>query len=377
MDFSLSEEQEMLRTMARDFLTDKYPKAVIRELEKDEKGYSPGLWNEMVELGWLGLVFPEKYGGSDMTFLDLTVMLEEIGRAAMPGPFISTLVLGGLPILLYGTEKQKQEYLPKIYSGEALFTLALTEESAGYDAASINVTAKSEGDAYVIHGTKLFVPDAHVADYMLCVVRTDDKAEPEKGMTVFIVDAKSDGLSQTLLKTMSADRVSEVVFDNVKVSEENILGEMNGGWEMTQKILEYAAVAKCSYVVGAMQQTLDMTVEYAKERKQFDRPIGSFQIIQHYFANMLTDVEGARFGAYQAAWRLNQGLPAAKEVSATKVWVHDAFERVSTLAHQIHGAIGCTEDHDLQFYTRYGKTAEISFGDADMHRELIAREMGL
>ncbi|MFC2021025.1 acyl-CoA dehydrogenase family protein [Chloroflexota bacterium] len=377
MNFTLSEEQEMLKTMARDFLIDKYPKTLVKEMEEDEKGYSPELWKEMAELGWMGLVLPEEYGGSGMSFLDLSVLLEEAGRACLSGPLFSTVVLGSLPILAAGSDEQKQEYLPKIANGEAIFTLALTEASAGYDAGSIAVKATADGENYIIDGTKLFVPDAHVADYLLCVARTNQQAETENGLTVFIVDAKSPGISHTALKTIAGARLCEVVFNQVKVPKANILGKLDQGWEVARKIIEQAAVTKCCFIVGAMQQALDMTVEYAKERKQYDHPIGSFQVIQHYCANMVTDVDGSRFSAYQAAWRLTEGLPSAKEVSIAKAWVGEAFGRVSTLAHQIHGAIGCTIDHDLHFYTRYGKAAELSFGDGDFHREIVAREMGL
>ncbi|MBA7679914.1 Acyl-CoA dehydrogenase [subsurface metagenome] len=287
------------------------------------------------------------------------------------------MVLGSLPILAAGSDEQKQEYLPKIANGEAIFTLALTEASAGYDAASIAVKATADGDTYVINGTKLFVPDAHVADYLLCVARTNEQAEAENGITVFIVDAKSPGISYTVLKTITGDKQCEVVFNQVGVPKENILGKLDQGWEVAQRVIEQAAVAKCCFVVGAMQQALDMTVEYAKERKQYGHPIGSLQIIQHYCANMATDVDGSRFSTYQAAWRLNEGLPCTKEVAIAKAWTGEAFGRVSTLAHQIHGAIGCTIDHDLQFYTRYGKAAELSFGGGDFYREMIAQEMGL
>jgi alkylation response protein AidB-like acyl-CoA dehydrogenase len=377
MDLNLTEEQEMLKTMARDFLADKCPKSLVKEMYEDEKGYSPELWKEMVDLGWPGLVFPEEYGGSGMSFLDLSVLLEEIGRACLPGPFLSTVVLGGLPILQAGSDEQKQEYLPKITGGEAIFTLALTEPSAQYTADSIEVNATPEGDNYVINGTKLFVPDANIADYMLCAARTDEKAEAENGITVFIVDAKSPGISYTVLKTISGDKLCEVVFDNVKVSKENILGEVNQGWKVVSKIIQQAAIAKCCTMIGAMQQTLEMTIDYAKDRKQYDHPIGSLQVIQHYCANMATDIDGSKFSTYQAAWMLSEELPCAKEVAIAKAYISEAFRRVSTLAHQIHGAIGCTMDHDLQFYTKWGKAADLSFGDADFYREIVAQEMGL
>jgi len=377
MDFTFSEEQEMLKKMARDFLSDKCPKTLVKEMEESEKGYSSELWQEMADLGWMGLVLPEKYGGSDMTFLDLAVLLEEMGRACLPGPFFSTVVLGGLPILEAGSEKQKQEYLPQIASGKAIFTLALTESSADYDAGSVTVKATAENNGFVISGTKLFVPNAHIADYLLFVARTNEQPKAEEGISVFIVDAKSPGISHTVLKTIANDKLCEVVFDKVKVSKESILGQLDQGWGIVQKIIERAATARCCEMVGGLQQMLEMTVDYAKERKQYDRPIGSFQVIQHYCSNMATDVDGSRFSAYQAAWMLSEELPYVKEVAIAKAWAGDAAERVISLAHQIHGAIGVTMDHDLQFYTRRIKAAQLSFGGADLYCETVAQEMGL
>ena len=375
MDLVLSEEQEMLKTMARDFLADKFPKTVVKEIEESEPGYSPELWKEMAGLGWMGLALPEKYGGSDMSFLDLGLLLEEMGRACLPGPYFSTVVLGGLPILDIGSEEQKDAYLPRIASGEAIFTLALTEPSASYEADGIKTKAEAEGDSYTINGTKLFVADAHIADYMLVAARTGAKAE--EGITLFIVEGKSPGISHKVLKTIANDKLCEVVFKEVKVPKENILGQLNKGWPEVKKIIQRAAVAKCCEMVGCIQQALDMTVDYAKERKQYDRPIGSFQVIQHYCADMATDVDGTRLSTYQAAWRLSQGLPCAREVAIAKAWAGEACQRVMALAHQIHGAIGVTIDHDLQYYTRRAKAAEVSFGDASFHREAVAQEMGL
>ena len=377
MDLALSEEQEMLKNMAHDFLTDKFPKTVVKEIEESELGYSPELWREMAELGWIGLALPEKYGGGDMSFLDLAVLLEEMGRACLPGPYFSTVILGALPILDAGSEEQKQEYLPKIASGEKIFTLALTESSARYDAAALQTKATPDDNAYILDGTKLFVPDAHIADYMLVVARTDEKSKGEDGITIFIVNAKSQGISHTVLKTIANDKLCEVVFNQVSVPKENILGQLNQGWSEVQKIIQRAAVAKCCEMVGCIQQALDMTVDYAKERKQYDRPIGSFQVIQHYCADMATDVDGTRLSTYQAAWMISEGLPCTKEVAIAKAWAGEACQRVMALAHQIHGAIGVTIDHDLQYYTRRAKAAEVTFGDANFYREIVAQEMGL
>ncbi len=377
MDPRLSEEQVILQKAARDFLTEKCPKSLVREMEKDEKGYSPALWKEIADLGWLGLVFPEKYGGGDMSFLDLTVLLEEMGRAIFPSPFFSTVVLGGLPILDLGTDEQKDKYLPEIISGKAIFAMALLEASGKYKASGIKTKAVAEGDNYVINGTKLFVHDANVADYFICVARTDDKLKnPEDGISMFIVDAKSPGISKTVLKTIASDKQCEVVFDNVKVPKENIFGDLNQGWGEVKKILDRAAIAKSCEMVGSMQVVLDMTVAYVKERVQFDVPVGVFQAVQHHCVYMLVEVEGSRAAAYDAAWRVSTGRPFAVEAAITKAWASDAFQRTTALGTQAHGGVSIIEDHDMPLYYRRAKACDIMFGDARFHRRTVARELG-
>jgi len=374
MKLTLTEGQEMLKKTARDFLTDKCPKSFVKQMEESETGYSRELWEKMAELGWIGLAFPEKYGGGDMSFLDLAVLLEEMGRACLPSPFFSTVVLGGFPILDLGSDEQKQEYLPKIIRGEKIFTLALTEPGHDdYDASSVKVAASHNNDNYIIRGTKLFVPDAHIADNLLCVAKT----KPDNGITIFLVDAKAPQIDYTVLETIAGDKLCEVVFDEMPVPEASILGRLDQGWSTVQKTIERAAVGKCCETVGNIQRVLEMTVDYAKERKQFDRPIGSFQAIQHYCADMATDVDGARFSTYRAAWMLSEGVPCTKEIAIAKAWTGKASQRVLALAHQIHGAIGATIEHDLHYYTRRAKAAELAFGDADFYQEIVAREMGL
>ncbi len=377
MDFALNEEQEMLRKMSRDFLENECPKTLVREMEEDEKGYSPGLWKKMAELGWMGLVFPEEYGGEGMNFLDLTVLIEELGRALVPGPYLSTVVYCGLSILAAGTDEQKREFLPKIAKGDLTLSLALTEPSATWDAAGVTVAAVPEGDDFVISGTKLFISDAHVADYLLCVARTKESGDKEDGITLFLVDAKSPGISCTPLKTIASDRQFEVVFDKVRVPRKNMLGEPDHGWAVITEMLPKAMLAQCALMVGGAQQVLEMTVNYAKERVQFGRPIGSFQAIQHKCADMAIDVDGCRFITYQAAWKLSEGLPCALEVSMAKAWVSEAYRRTCVEGHQIHGGIGFIKDHDMQLYYRRAKASELMFGDADYHRELVAQQIGL
>lgn len=377
MDFGLSHEQEMLRTSARDFLQKECPKQLVRQLDESDAGYSPELWRKMADLGWMGFPFPSKYGGGDGTFLDLVVLLEAMAYNVVPGPFFSTVVLGGLSVLAAGNESQKANLLPKVSSGELILTLALTEPTAKYDAASVKTTATRQNGGYVITGTKLFVPDANVADYLLCVARTKKTGRPENGITIFLVDSKAPGVKCTLLKTLARDKKCEVVFDNVAVPKENILGKLNQGWEVIEGVLEKAKVAKCAEMVGGSQAALDMAVAYAKERVQFNRPIGSFQAIQHYCANMVSDVDGSRFVTYKAAWKVSEGLPAAMDVAIAKAWAGGAYSRVTLLAHQIFGAVGFTMDHDMHLYYRRAKAADIMFGDSAAQRAVVARELGL
>ena len=377
MDLALSEEQEMLKKVARDFLKKECPKQLVRELDESEAGYSPELWRKMAELGWMGLVFPEKYGGSERSFLDLAILLEEMGYNIVPGPFFSTVVLCGLAILMTGSEEQKMEFLPKIAGGEMILSFALTEPTASYDAASVKTQAIAHNGAYVIKGTKLFILDANVADYILCVARTKQMENPEDGITLFLVDAKSPGLKCTLLETLARDKQCEVVFDNVTVSKKGMVGQLDKGWTIVKDILQRATVAKCTEMVGGAQAALDMAVDYAKERVQFGRPIGSFQTIQHYCANMATDVGGSRFITYKAAWKVSESLPSALDVAIAKAWTSEAYGRVTLSAHQIFGAIGFTMDHDIHLYYRQARAGQIVFGDAGYQHAIVAREVGL
>jgi alkylation response protein AidB-like acyl-CoA dehydrogenase len=376
MDLGLNEEQEMLKKSARDFLQKECSKRLVRQLDESDEGYSSELWRKMAGLGWMGLVFPEKYEGSGRNFLDLAILLEEMGYNIVPGPFFSTIVLGGLTILAAGSEEQRMEFLPKIARGELILSLALTETSASYDAASIETTATNRDGGYVIKGTKLFVLNANIADYILCVARTKQAKNSENGITLFLVDAKSSAVRCTLLRTLARDKQCEVVFDNVTVSENSIVGELDKGWPIVKGILQRATVAKCAEMAGGAQAALDMAVNYAKERVQFGRPIGSFQAIQHYCANMVTDVTGSRFITYKAAWKVSEGLPAAADVATAKAWTSEAYGRVALLAHQIFGAIGFTMDHDIHLYYRQAKAGEIIFGDANFQRAIVARELG-
>lgn len=371
MDLDFSEEQKMVQKMARAFLTENCPKSLVREMEEDEKGYSPELWKKIADLGWMGFMLPEEYDGTGGNVLDMVVLLEEMGRALLPGPFVPTVVYASLPILHFGTKEQKRKFLPKIAAGELIMTLALTEPSMRYDESGIEVQANKANSDWIINGTKLFVPDAHLADWLICAGRA-----PE-GVTLFLVKTKSAGVKCTLLRTMASDRQCEVLFDKVKVPEANILGEVGKGWEIVEKIKEWGALAQCALISGGIQQVLEMSVDYAKLRVQFDKPIGSFQAISHKCVNMAMDVDGVKYLTYQAAWKLSEGLPAALDIAMAKAWASDASSRVCIAGCQIFGATGVALDTDTQLYYRKVKAMELAFGDANTQREMMAQQMGL
>jgi len=377
MDFSLTEEQEMLQKMARDFLTSECPKSLVREMVEDERGYPSELWQKMADLGWLGLIIPEEYGGGGASFFDLAIILEEMGRALLPGPFFSTVILGGLTLLEAGTTKQKQEFLPRLAKGDLLLTLALTEPSDKYSANGIQSKATRENGDFLVNGTKLFVPDAHISDYLICAVRTKEVEVAEDGVTLFLIDSKTPGIACTLLKTMAGDKQCEVIFDDVKVPSDNILGNLNKGWPIIEKVMREAAVARCAQMLGGMRQVLEMTVDYAKTRMAFDRPIGSYQAVAFPCADMLVDVEGGAFIAYEAAWRIAEGLPATQEAAMAKAWLSEKFRAATAIAHQIFGAVAFEDTHDLGLYFKRAKAWELSLGDANFHLDGIAKMVGI
>jgi len=376
MDLNFNEEQEMLRKVARDFLAEEFPKKLVREMEDDTTGLRPDVWKKMAELGWMGLVIPEEYGGSGSNFMDLFVLLEETGRACLIAPFFSTAMCTFL-LMDIGNDDQKRKFLPKIANGELILALALTEPSARYDASGIATRALPSENGYVINGTKLFVQDAQVADYLICAANTDPSLPPEKSITTFMVDAKSPGIRITPLPTMADDKQNELTFENVIVPSENILGELNGGWPPVSKLLERAAIAKCAEMIGGAHWTIENSITYAKDRVQYGRPIGSFQILQHYLAEMWTEVAHAKRLVYYAVWLLQQGLACTKEVAMAKASMSEVYMRCTHFGVRIHGGIGTTRDHDMGLYYRRAKHAACLFGNPEFWREKIACEIGL
>ncbi len=371
MDFGFSEEQDMLRDSVRAFLADECPMTHVRQMMDDERGFADELWSKMAALGWTGLIIPEEYGGAGLDMVDMVVVLEEMGRTVMPGPFYASAILGGVAIALGGSEEQKSRFLSSLATGEKRATLAQVEESGRWDAAGIALAAQDDGAGYRLQGTKLFVHDAHNADVLVVAARSG--GEGEEGVTLFLVE-NGDGVSTRVLKTMDQTRkLCEVELD-VRLGADAVLGEVGEGWRLLDRVVDRAKVGLCAEMCGGAQAVLDMSVEYAKVREQFGKPIGSFQAIQHKCADMMVQVESAKSATYYAAWAVANDVPEAHLAACmAKAYCSDAYRDVSGEGIQIHGGIGFTWEHDMHLYFKRAKGSEVTFGDATWNRELVAQ----
>jgi alkylation response protein AidB-like acyl-CoA dehydrogenase len=377
MDFDLGKEQVMLKTSARDFLKKECPMDLVRDMMEDGKGYSTKLWRQMADLGWQGLVIPEAYDGIESEFLDLVVLMEEMGRALVPGPFVPTVVCGGRTIQAAGNEEQKQRFLPKIADGKMIMTLALLESSGGTEPSDVAVSARPSGGDFIISGTKLFVPDAHVADCLICAARTKE-GDGEDGISLFLVDTESKGLRVEVLTTMTGEKLCEVAFDDVIVPAENLLGAQDAGWPIIRNTLDEALVCECAWMIGGARWILETSVDYAKEREQFGVPIGTFQAIQHKLANVAVEVEGGTSIVYYAAWTVDEDDPGKTlAASIAKAWCSDLYTHAGFEGVQVHGGMGFTWEHDMHLYLKRAKSSQVTLGDGDYHRERIAQLLDL
>ena len=375
MDLRYSEQQEILKKSARDFLTKECPKAKVRELENDAKGYDPALWQKMGELGWLGFNIPEDYEGMGYSFEDLTMHIEEVGKNILPGPYISTVV-NTYAIVEAGTDEQKKDLLPKISNGNCILTLAWLEENGLFDASGVTLKATQKGGDYILNGSKWFVDCAHVAHNMIVVARTKD-GSGEDGITLFLVDAKAAGIKTEVIPTIALDHLCEVVFKDVAVPAKNVLGKVDKGWAILQMLVRKGSILKSAESFGGLQTVFEMTVAYAKERVQYDRPIGAFQALQHKMSDMWIALGTSKFLLYEAAWKESEGESSAKEASMTKAYINEAYKLITALGVKLHGGIGTSSDHDVPLYYRRAKAADTVYGSTDYHRELVAQQIGL
>jgi len=371
MNFAFSDEQEELRSAVRRFLAEKSPESEVRRLMDTSEGYDPAVWNQMAEqLGLQSLTIPEEFGGSGFTYVELVVVLEEMGAALLCAPFFSSVVLAANALLTSGDDNAKKAYLPGIASGETIATLAITEDNGKWDFSGIELAATPSSDGWVLNGHKMFVLDGHVADLIVVAART------AKGVSLFAVPGDAAGLTRAALPTMDQTRKqARLEFADVPAT---LIGTDGGAEAGLAKTLDLAAVALAAEQVGGAQHVLDASVEYAKTRIQFGRPIGSFQAIKHKCADMLLEVESAKSAAYYAAWAAAEDSDELPVVaSLCKSYCSEAYFHAAAENIQIHGGIGFTWEHPAHLYFKRAKSSELLFGDPAYHRELLAQRIGI
>jgi len=374
MDLGLSEIQKMLQESSRSYLEENCTMSFIRAMESDDIGITEEIWKNMSEMGWLGLMIPEEYSGSGFKFEDMSILLEEMGRVALSGPFFSTAVVGVQSLLISGNESQKKELLPKISSGQIKLSLAFNESTGSFDESEISNTVSTKNqNGWTLNGEKLFVNDAIGSDYFIVA----SKSENNEGISLFLVPSNTEGIEIEKMESIGGDKIFKVKFNEIKLDDTQLLGEENQGWETLSQLFSYGASGKSSEMSGASSKVMDMTLDYIKDRKQFDRPIGSFQAVQHHAADMAILTKVSTQFARKAAWKLSNSDDSNLDINRSKAYVSKSFHDICQISHQLHGAIGYTWDYDLQVFTRKMQHQKLAFGDSDYHHKKISNELEL
>lgn len=374
MGMILNEEQTLLHDSAREFFKEKAPVAALRALrdEKDAMGYSKGLWKDMVEMGWPGIIVPEAYGGLDFGFQGLTIVLEQSGRALTASPLVSTVLLGAHTLVLGGSEAQKETLLPQIVSGDLTMTAAI-DEGAHFNPAGIALEAKAVGDDFVLTGQKTLVLDGHVADKMIVAARTSGSAGDKEGITLFLIDGDATGVSREKLSMLDSRNAALVTLSSVKVGSDAVVGEVDKGFCILEQVLDRAAIGLAAEMLGSISEVFDFTLEYLKERTQFGQVIGSFQSLQHRAAIMFGELEMARSVIMEAASAVDEGSAQVQQLaSLAKSFVSETANLVTREGVQMHGGIGMTDEHDMGLYIKRSRVAERTFGSAAYHHDRYA-----
>ena len=374
MDMLMNDDERTIADSAREFLDAECTPAVVRAMETDPLGYPKPMWEKVAELGWQGMCMPEKVGGSEMPLVYLGLVLREAGRALAPLPLHSTAV-ASLAIAADGSDEQQAKYLPDVVAGKSVMTWAFTEDDPRLVAAAVKMPAKAQGDDFVLDGTKLFVDNFPAADHVLVVARTTPGSKGQEGLTLFVVDAKSKGISEKGLVTLAKDRQSEVTFKGVKVPKANVVGKVGEAWPIVERMLDRGTALLCAQMVGAARKDIEMAFEYAKFREAFGQPIGAFQSVQHMCADMQIWVDGAELLTFEALWKLDQGLPASVEVSQAKAFCNEKCEAAVRQSQSIHGGIGFMMEFDLQLWFRRVSAWSMRMGTAFEHRARIAHAL--
>ena len=371
MDILPSEEEQMIKNVARELLAAEISTAMVREMELDELGYPPTLWKQMANQGWLGLALPEQYGGQGLPLTYMGLILVEAGRVLAPVPLHSTTV-AALTISSDGTEQQKQDILPSVSNGDTVLTWAVAERDPRLIPEAMTLVATADGNGWVLNGTKMFVDNFIVAHRCLVAARTSPASDANQGISLFLVDPNGTGVSQTALLTLAKDKQSRGDFKNHRIEGAALVGELNQGWPIVEAMLDQATALLCCQMVGAARKDAEMAIEYAKNRVAFGRPIGSFQSVQHMLADMILHVDGGEMLTFEALWKMDQGLPASVEVSQAKAFCNEKCESVVRTSQVIHGGIGFMMEFDLHLWFRRVTSWTMRLGTTYDHRARIA-----
>ncbi len=373
LDLALTESEEMLKKTALDFMHRDAPKEVVQALQETDTGYTKELWRKVVEMGWLGIIIPEEYGGTGSTLTSAGVLFEALGTGPLPGPYFSSAILGSQIIMEAGNKEQKQRVLPAVANGEQILTLALTEPEYSWEPGAVKTTATSKNGDFVLDGLKLFTLDAQAATHFIVVARTGKGAETAKGISLFLVDSQSDGISVRRVPGFLTGRSFEVKLDSVKVPRSAMLGDKDEGWPALKQAIDKSIPVLCAYKVGGCQAVFDMTLEYSRIRVQFGQPIGRFQRVQDMIIDMVTHADAARWTTYECLWKLDTHKPAEESIHVTKAITSEAYWQVCTLAHQVLSGVSYSKEHAASFHTRASRHLYNFLGEPSYHRQQIAK----
>lgn len=373
LDLRLTESEEMLKSTALDFVKKEAPNKVVQVLQNTDTGYTEELWRKAVEMGWLGIIIPEEYGGTANSLTSAGVLFEALGTGPLPGPHFSSAILSSLIVMEAGNEEQKRQILPDICEGKQVLSLALTEAGYSWEPGAVRATAAASNGDFVINGVKVFTMEAGAATHLLVVARTAKRGGNSRGLSLFVVDKKSDGVSVRRLPGFLAGRTFEVRLDSVKVPRSALLGNINQGWQPLQKAIEKSIPVLCAYKVGSSQTVFDLALDYSRTRVQFGMPIGRFQRVQDMIIEMIDYVEAARWTTYEALWKLDAGRPASESVHLAKAVASEAYWQVCTLGHRVFSGISYSMEHVLTFHTRASRSLYSYLGDPSYHRQQIAK----
>ena len=372
MDLDFSEEQEVLREMVRGLCAEYAPLDVVRQMEDDPTGHPPEFWKQLGELGLLGIGIPEAYGGGEQSMLESAIVYEEFGRALAPSPHFVSCVMGAGVLLEAGSDDQKQAWLPRIASGEAILTPAWIEPGRGQGPRGVGLRAEPDGDGFRLSGVKRHVLFASSAARLIVLARTGDAPED---IDLLLVDPGAPGVRLTQQRSLASDTQYDVELQDVRVAAGDRIGAAGSGWATWSRVMQDGIILLAAQAVGGAGRALEITVQYAKDRTQFDKPLGAFQAISHYLADAATCIDGARTLAYEAAWARAQGRPVEKLAPMAKLFACQTYRDVTAMAQQVWGGVGFTLEYDIQLYFRRAKQLQITWWDTRYLEDRVAEQV--